>query len=67
MCEREGHRPKVKITMSKMRFSWILHSVFDKRSKGLSDQGQRPHGLRSKVTVPNKGRWAHINVKLLYF
>ncbi len=34
--------------------------------KGLNGQGQRPHGSRSKATVANKGRWAHITVKLLY-
>ncbi len=76
MYEGQGHRSTFKVTISKMWFSWILHSVFDKWPGG-----QRSRGSRSKVTwvkvkghlgqcqmrVPNKGRWAHINVKLLHF
>ncbi len=44
----------------------IVYLTSDLEVKGLSGQDQRPHGSRSKVTVANKGRWAHINVKLLH-
>ncbi len=53
-----------------VRLSVTRQKLLDNNSylevKGLSGQGQQPHGSRSKVTVANKGRWAHINVKLLH-
>ncbi len=44
----------------------IVYLTSDVEVKGLCGQGQWPHGPRSKVTMANKGRWAHINVKLLH-
>ncbi len=45
----------------------IVYLTSDLEVKGLSGQCQRPHRSRSKVTVANKGRCAHINVKLLQY
>ncbi len=68
MYEGQGQRSKVKVTMSKIYFHGfcIVYLTSDLEVEGLSGQGQRSHRSRSKVTVANKGRWAHINIKLLH-
>ncbi len=71
----KGHRSKVKITRLKNVISASIDSLSSlvTIAKGLSHQGSRSYGLRSKVTLLKVslmlkifGRWAHKNVKLLH-
>ena len=74
--EGQGHSSKGKVTMVK-----TLHDPRPKFTRPKSSvcntsvqKNPRPkfmkvkgHGGHGKLRVPNKGRWAHINVKLLHF
>ncbi len=51
-----GQRSRSPCQKCDLRGFCIVYLTSDLEIKVLSDQGQRPHGSRSKVTVPNKGR-----------
>ena len=60
MCEGQGHRSNVKVNMLEnvifFKDFFVISLRFDLEVKGHMGQGQ--------IRVPNKGRWAHNNVKL---
>ena len=62
-----GQRSRSPCQKCDFRGICIVYWTSNLEVKGLGVQGQGPHGSRSKVTVANKGRWAHINVKLLHY